>query len=62
MADVHGWRMRREQFGELVQWDTCTHDVGTFNATVGRLVSGSSAIRKLSTWAVTHKHWQKPRV
>jgi hypothetical protein len=26
VRDVHVWRERRERFGELVQWDTSTHD------------------------------------
>ena len=26
VVDVHVWRQRRERFGELVQWDTSTHD------------------------------------
>src|SRR5271169_2801227 len=26
IQDVHGWRPRRSAFGELVQWDTSTHD------------------------------------
>ncbi len=25
-TEVHQWRMRRERFGELVQWDTSTHE------------------------------------
>jgi transposase len=26
VEEVHGWRERRSRFGELVQWDTSTHD------------------------------------
>ena len=26
LGQVHVWRERRSSFGELVQWDTCTHD------------------------------------
>ena len=26
VTEVHRWRERRERFGELVQWDTSTHD------------------------------------
>jgi hypothetical protein len=26
VTEVHQWRERRERFGELVQWDTSTHE------------------------------------
>ena len=26
VEEIHGWRPRRSRFGELVQWDTSTHD------------------------------------
>lgn len=26
LVDIHVWRERRERFGEMVQWDTSTHD------------------------------------
>ena len=26
VADIHVWRERRERYGEMVQWDTSTHD------------------------------------